>query len=184
MQPKLRAVALAVVMTALMAFPVGATATSSNNSAACNQLAGENTAGSGGGDVYKGAPKTPSVMKESGGQCSQTNTSTVEQSSTATGGNGGEANGGNSGPSQATGKHAQASSQGATAEANGGNASSSNHNKGQQSNQISGRDSSTGSGGGGGENNSDICKQLAGGNTEGDGQCEQTNTSTVKQSST
>ena len=86
MQPKLRAVALAVVLAALSAFPASASATN-NNTAACNQLA------AGGGEApAKGVPKspvqTPVSSAEPGGQCEQTNTSTVNQSSTATGGNG------------------------------------------------------------------------------------------------
>src|SRR5437764_13565547 len=131
-----------------------------NDTVVCGQ-AGENTSGS--------------------SQCRQDNTSTVTQTSTATGGNGGTATGGNSGPSLSAGSQDPS---GGSASANGGSAESGNSNHTTQGNQNSGASSSQGSDPAGEANNAAICDQLAGGNTSGISQCEQTNSSTVTQRST
>jgi hypothetical protein len=149
-----------------------------NNSAVCNLLATGNT--------------------YAVDQCRQENTATNTQSATATGGNGGTATGGNAGPVQVVGDGSEGSSYGGNAYANGGDAEASNSLETEQSNQISGRDSS-GSGyvgdgnnhsgdatnnSGEGNNNSAVCNQLATGDTQGDGQCHQSNTATNTQSAT
>ena len=93
-----------------------------NNSAVCNLLAT--------GNIY------------AANQCRQENTATNTQSATATGGNGGTATGGNAGPVQVVGDDSEGSSYGGNAYANGGDAEASNSLENEQSNQISGRDSS------------------------------------------
>src|SRR6185437_5939727 len=67
---------------------------------------------------------------------------------------------------------------------NGGDAEASNSLENEQSNQMSGRDSSLGNYVGEGNNNSDVCKQLATGNTQGNDQCHQSNTATNTQTAT
>ena len=150
-----------------MAFPAGAAAAdlpAGNNSAVCNQLATGNT--------------------NAANQCRQENTATNTQSATATAGAGGTATGGNAGPVQVVGNGSQGGSYGGNAYANGGDAEAYNSLENEQSNQISGRDSSSESYVGEGNNNSDVCKQLATANTQGNDQCHQSNTATNTQSAT
>jgi hypothetical protein len=164
MQQKLKLGALAWGIAAALAFPAGAAAATvgtvelppaDNNAAVCNQLATGNTGGA--------------------FQCGQNNTATNAQTTTTTGGNGGTATGGNGGPVQVVGNHSKAGSYGGDAKANGGDAESHTRLDSDQANQISGRDSSLGSYVGSGENNADVCKQLATGNTAGNDQCHQSN---------
>ena len=165
------------IAAALMAFPTNGVA-ADNNSAVCNLLAT--------GNVY------------AADQCRQENTATNTQSATATGGNGGTATGGNAGPVQVVGDGSEGSSYGGNAYANGGDAEASNSLENEQSNQISGRDSS-GSGYVGtatttpekprttpesGDNRSDVCKQLATLDAQGNDQCHQSNTTTNTQTAT
>jgi hypothetical protein len=173
MQCKLKLGALAWGIAAALAFPAGAAAARvgtvelpppDNNAAVCNQLATGNTGGA--------------------FQCGQNNTATNTQTATATAGNGGTATGGNGGPVQVVGNHSKASSYGGDAYANGGDAEAHNSLTNEQSNQISGRDSSLGSYVGAGENNAEVCKQLATGNTAGNDQCHQSNTATNTQTAT
>src|SRR4051812_41632362 len=172
MQRKFKLGALAWGIAAAMAFPAGAGADTvgtlipsvSNNAAVCNQLATGNTNGA--------------------NQCRQDNTATNSQTTSTTGGNGGTATGGNAGPSQVGGNGSQAGSSGGSAYPNGGYAESDSSLDSDQSNQISGRDSSLGSYAGEGDNNSDVCKQLAPGNAGGDDQCRQSNTATNTQTTT
>ena len=173
MQSRFKLGALAWGIAAAMAFPAGAAASSAsgmltlptgNNSAVCNQLATANT--------------------NAANQCRQENTATNTQSATATAGAGGTATGGNAGPVQVVGNGSQGGSYGGNAYANGGDAEAHNSLENEQSNQISGRDSSSESYVGEGNNNSDICKQLATGNTQGNDQCHQSNTATNTQSAT
>ncbi len=175
MQTRFKLGALAWGIAAAMAFPAGAAAasnaagtltlpTGNNNSAVCNQLATGNT--------------------NAANQCRQENTATNTQSATATGGAGGSATGGNAGPVQVVGNGSQGGSYGGNAYANGGDAEASNSLENEQSNQISGRDSASGSYVGEGNNNSDLCKQLATGSTQGNDQCHQSNTATNTQSAT
>ena len=154
---------LAWGIAAAMAFPAGASAVP-NNSAACNQLATGNT--------------------NAANQCRQENTATNTQTATATGGAGGTATGGHAGPVQVVGNNSQGGSYGGNAYANGGEAEASNSLENEQSNQISGRDSSSESYVGEGSNNSDVCKQLATFNTQGNDQCHQSNTATNTQTAT
>ena len=121
------------IAAALMAFPTNGVA-ADNNSAVCNLLAT--------GNVY------------SADQCRQENTTTNTQTATATGGNGGTATGGNAGPVQVVGDGSEGSSYGGNAYANGGDAEASNSLENEQSNQISGRDSSGSGYVGNGNNNS------------------------------
>ncbi len=171
MQYRFKLGVLAWGIAAAMAFPAGAAASNSlltlppgNNSAVCNQLATGNT--------------------NAANQCRQENTATTTQSATATAGAGGTATGGNAGPVQTVGNGSQGGSYGGHAYANGGDAKAYNTNKSNQSNQISGRDSSSGSYVGEGNNNTDVCKQLATGNTQGNDQCHQSNTATNAQTAT
>ena len=173
MQSRFKLGALAWGIAAAMAFPAGAAASSAsgiltlptgNNSAVCNQLATANT--------------------NAANQCRQENTATNTQSATATAGAGGTATGGNAGPVQVVGNGSQGGSYGGNANANGGDAEAHNSLENEQSNQISGRDSSSESYVGEGNNNSDICKQLATGNTQGNDQCHQSDTATNTQSAT
>ena len=172
MQYRFKLGVLAWGIAAAMAFPAGAAASNSvltsppgtNNSAVCNQLATGNT--------------------NAAGQCRQENVATTTQTATATAGAGGTATGGNSGPVQVTGNGSRGGSYGGNAYANGGNAEAGNSNETEQSNQISGRDSSPGSYVGEGNNNTDVCKQLATGNTQGNDQCHQSNTATNTQTAT
>ena len=138
--------------------------TGKNNSAVCNLLAT--------GNIY------------AADQCRQENTATNTQTATATGGNGGTATGGNAGPVQVVGDGAEGSSYGGNAYANGGDAEASNSLENEQSNQISGRDSSGSGYDGDGNNNSAVCNQLATGDAQGDGQCHQSNTATSTQTAT
>ena len=166
--------ALAWGIAAAIAFPAGAAAsngagmltlpTGNNNSAVCNQLATGDT--------------------NAANQCSQENTATNTQTATATGGAGGTATGGNAGPVQVVGNGSQGASYGGDAYANGGDAEASNSLENEQSNQISGRDSSASGYGWDGFNNSAICNLLATGNTYGDDQCHQSNTATNTQTAT
>ena len=87
-------------------------------------------------------------------------------------------------PSQVVGDDAEGGSYGGNAYANGGDAEASNSLENEQSNQISGRDSSGSGYGWDGNNNSAICNQLATGNAFGDDQCHQSNTATNTQSAT
>jgi hypothetical protein len=165
---------LAWGIAAAVAFPAGAAASDAvgtmtlpagnNNSAACNQLATGDT--------------------NAANQCRQENTATNTQSATATGGAGGTATGGNAGPVQVVGNNSEGGSYGGDAWANGGDAEASNSLENEQSNQISGRDSSGSGYGWVGYNNSAICNLLATGNTFGDGQCHQSNTATNTQTAT
>lgn len=173
MQRKCKLGALAWGIAAAMAFPAGAAADppgtqvpsgGNNNAAVCNQLATGSTLGA--------------------TQCRQDNTATNTQTTTTTGGNGGSATGGNAGPTQVTGTGSQAGSTGGSAYANGGDAESHSSLDSSQSNQISGRDSSLGSYVGAGNNVTDICKQLATGNTAGNDQCHQSNTANNTQTTT
>jgi hypothetical protein len=173
MQHRFKLGALAWGIAAAIAFPAGAAASNSagmltvptgNNSAVCNQLATGNT--------------------NAANQCRQENTATNTQTATATGGAGGSATGGNAGPVQVVGNGSQGGSYGGDAYANGGDAEAHNSLENEQSNQISGRDSSSGSYVGGGNNNSDVCKQLATGNTQGNDQCHQSNTAANTQTAT
>ena len=159
---KLGALAWGIV-AALMAFPTNGVA-AGNNSAVCNLLAT--------GNVY-GAD-----------QCRQENTATNTQTATATAGNGGTATGGNAGPVQVVGDDAEGSSHGGNAYANGGDAEASNSLENEQSNQISGRDSSGSGYSWDGGNNSAVCNLLATGNTFGMDQCHQSNTATNTQTAT
>jgi hypothetical protein len=84
---------------------------------------------------------------------------------------------------QVVGDNAEGSSYGGDAYANGGDAEASNSLESEQSNQISGRDSS-GSGGGEGRNNSAVCNLLATGNIWAANQCRQENTLTSTQNAT
>ena len=135
-----------------------------NNSALCNLLAT--------GNIW------------AADQCRQENTATNTQTSSATAGNGGSATGGNAGPVQVVGDDAEGSSYGGNAYANGGDAEAANSLENEQSNQISGRDSGSGYEGDVGNNNSEVCKQLATGDAQGDGQCHQSNTATNTQTAT
>jgi hypothetical protein len=175
MQRKFKPGALAwgiAAAIAAMAFPAGAAASTAgtlipsgnNNAAVCNQLAT--------GSTY------------AANQCRQDNTATNTQTTSTTGGNGGTATGGNAGPTQVVGNGSQAGSFGGSAYANGGYAESHSSLDSDQSNQISGRDSSLGSDAGVGDNNSDVCKQLATGDTQGNEQCHQSNTATNTQTTT
>ena len=175
MQHRIKLGALAWGIAAAMAFPAGAAAasngagmltlpTGNNNAAVCNQLATGNT--------------------NAADQCRQENTATNTQTATATAGAGGSATGGNAGPVQVVGNGSQGGSYGGNAYANGGDAEAHNSLENEQSNQISGRDSSSESYVGAGNNNSDVCKQLATGNTQGNDQCHQSNTATNTQSAT
>ena len=133
-----------------------------NSSDVCKQLATANTQGN--------------------DQCHQSNTATNTQSATATGGAGGTATGGNAGPVQVVGDDSEGGSYGGNAYANGGDAEASNSLENEQSNQISGRDSSSESGEG--NNNAAVCNQLATGDTNAANQCRQENTATNTQSAT
>jgi hypothetical protein len=174
MQYRFKLGALAWGIAAAMAFPAGAAASNgagmltlpagNNNSALCNQLATGNT--------------------NAVNQCRQENTATNTQTATATGGAGGSATGGNAGPVQVVGNGSRGGSYGGDAYANGGDAEAHNRLDNEQSNQISGRDSSSESYAGVGNNNSDVCKQLASGDTFGNDQCHQSNTATNTQTAT
>ena len=174
MQHRIKPVALAWGIAAALAFPAGAAAnnaagtltlpTGNSNSAACNQLATGST--------------------NAADQCRQENTATNTQSATATGGAGGTATGGNAGPVQVVGNDSEGGSYGGDAWANGGDAEASNTLENEQSNEISGRDSSSESYVGAGNNNSDVCKQLATLDTQGNDQCHQSNTATNTQTAT
>jgi hypothetical protein len=174
MQSKFKLGALAWGIAAAMAFPAGAAASNNagtlvlpagnNNAAVCNQLATGNT--------------------NAANQCRQENTATNTQTTTTTGGNGGTATGGNAGPTQVVGNGSRAGSFGGHAYANGGDAESQSSLDSDQSNQTSGRDSSLGGYVGEGNNSSDVCKQLASGNTQGNDQCHQSNTATNTQTTT
>jgi hypothetical protein len=93
-----------------------------------------------------GDTTAPSDISESTSTAPQTNTATNTQTATATGGAGGSATGGNAGPSQVADDGSQGGSYGGDAYANGGRAESHNSLGNKQSNQISGRDSSSGNG--------------------------------------
>ena len=165
------------ILAALMAFPTNGVA-ADNNSAVCNLLAT--------GNVY------------AADQCRQENTATNTQTATATAGNGGTATGGNAGPVQVVGDGSRGGSYGGDAYANGGDAEASNSLENEQSNQISGRDSSgsgyvgednnsgdaTDDSGDGSNNRSDVCKQLATLDAQGNDQCHQSNTATNTQTAT
>jgi hypothetical protein len=173
MQHRFKLGALAWGIAAAMAFPAGAAASNAagmltlptgNNSAVCNQLATGNTNGA--------------------NQCRQENTATNTQTATATAGAGGSATGGNAGPVQAVGNGSRGGSYGGNAYANGGDAEAHNSLENEQSNQISGRDSSGSGYGWDGFNNSAICNLLATGNAFGADQCHQSNTATNTQTAT
>src|SRR5436190_312458 len=182
MQHKFKLGALAWGIAAALAFPAGAAAArvgtvelppADNNAAVCNQLATGNTGGA--------------------FQCGQNNTASNTQTTTTTGGNGGTATGGNGGPVQVVGNHSKAGSYGGDAYANGGDAESHCSLDNDQSNQISGRDSSgsdpastatTEQTDSTGNNNAAVCNQLATGDAMGNNQCRQDNTSTNAQTTT
>jgi hypothetical protein len=82
----------------------------------------------------------------------QNNTATNTQTTSTTGGNGGTATGGNAGPSQVIGDGSYSGSHGGNAYANGGNAKSHSSLENEQSNRVSGRDSSGSGYSGGGRN--------------------------------
>src|SRR5919109_4928158 len=170
MQSKFKLGALAWGIAAALTFPAGAAAArvgmvelpqADNNATVGNQLATGNSNG--------------------GFQCGQNNTAANTQTTSTTGGNGGTATGGNGGPVQVVGNHSKAGSYGGDAYANGGDAESDSSLDSEQSNQISGRDSSREGYVGAGENNADVCKQLATGNTAGNDQCHQSNTAANSQ---
>ena len=101
---------------------------------------------------------------------------TNTQTATATGGAGGAATGGNAGPYEVTRDDYEGASYGGDAYANGGDAEASNSLENEQSNQISGRDSSLGSYLVDGDNNAAVCNLLATGNVLANDQCHQSNT--------
>src|SRR2546430_481712 len=178
MQHKFKLGALAWGIAAALALPAGAAAArvgtvelppADNNAAVCKQLATGNTAGA--------------------DQCRQSNTATNTQTTSTTGGNGGSATGGYGGPAQVTGNDSEAYSSGGDAKANGGDAESHSSVENEQSNQISGRDSSgsdpastaTQQTDSTGANNAAVCNQLATGDAMGNNQCRQDNTTTNAQ---
>jgi hypothetical protein len=102
-----------------------------------------------------GDATAPPQNSQSAPNTSQSNTATNTQSATATGGAGGSATGGNAGPSRFADDGSRGGSFGGDAYANGGRAESHNSLENQQSNQISGRDSSGSRSSGGGKYYSD-----------------------------
>ena len=173
------------------AYANGGSAEASNTSETeqSNQISGRDSSGSGGEGVS--GNNNSDVCKQLAGlnaqgndQCHQSNTVTNDQTATATGGNGGSATGGNGGPVQVVGDGAQGSSRGGDAYANGGDAEATNSAETEQSNQISGRDSSGSEYSGEGRNNSAVCNLLATGNIWAENQCRQDNTVTSTQTAT